>query len=85
MTLSPKVEKKVAPLAPLEIRTTQNVGLQVPLGHVMTELRSNVNQALVMDEKTGNVVLSAQGAVSGATADDSSMLDTTIAGISMFA
>ena len=80
--------EKVQKLSPIEIRTTQALGLQVPLGLVMTKLRTDSTQAIAMDEKAGVVVLTTQGAVSGTPADEScesSLLDTSIAGVSIFA
>lgn len=74
-------------LAPIEIRTSQSLGFQVPLGYVMTQLRTEATQAIAMDEKSGVVVLTNQGATPGQAAldaDESSLLDTTIAGVSMF-
>ena len=79
---------KTKTLAPIEIRTSQALGFQVPLGLVMTQLRTENTQAIVMDEKSGMVVLTNQGAVPGPAApdsDESSLLETTIAGVSMFA
>ena len=79
--------RKTKNLSPIEIRNTQALGFQVPLGLVMTHLRSESTQAIVVDEKSGIVVLTNQGAAPGQAvpdADESSLLETTIAGISIF-
>ena len=80
--------QKIQKMSPIEIRTTQSLGLQVPLGLVMTKLRTDATQAIAIDESAGVVVLTNQDAVSGPPASDSSensILDTTIAGVSIFA
>lgn len=84
---TPPKSPKSPKLAPIEIRTTQSLGFQVPLGLVMTRLRTDASQAIAMDEKAGVVVLTNQNATPGQAAsesDESSLLDTTIAGVSMF-
>ena len=85
-----KVQKspKNPKISPLEVRTTQSLGFQVPLGLVMTRLRTDPSQSIAMDEENGVVALTTQGAVSGVPADgsdESILLDTTIAGVSIFA
>lgn len=82
MTPPSSPELKNVKMAPLEIQTTAAVGIPVPIGVVMNQLRSNPNQAVVVDEAAGMVALVTK------TAEDaletSTLQDTTIAGVSIY-
>lgn len=79
---SPELSKTVK-MAPLEIQTTPAVGVPVPIGVVMNQLRSNPNQAVVVDEPTGAVALVTKN-VEKDVLEQSVMVETPIAGISTF-
>ena len=75
------------PLAPLEIRTNSELGLQVPIGLVLLKLRTDIAQAVVVDAARGVVTLSSSDVDSETTSsetDSSSLNDTTINGVSIF-
>ena len=79
---SPDMAKKVVKLAPLEIQTTQEIGIPVPIGPIINQVRANPNQAVVVDEPTGLVAL----VTKKSTLDvlEHSLQDTTIAGVSVY-
>ena len=73
-------------MAPLEIQTNQTIGIPIPVGVVMNQLRSNSNQAVVVDDKTGLVALVTKNTEleTYPNTDESILQDTTIAGISIY-
>ena len=79
---SPEAAKKVVKMAPLEIQTTQAIGIPIPIGVVMNELRTNPNQAVVVDEQTGMVALVTRSSES--ENQEQTLQDTTIAGVAAF-
>ena len=80
---SPEVTKKVVKIAPLEIQTTKEIGIPVPIGPIMTQMRSNPQQAVVVDEDTGMVALVTKNDSSDVL--EQTLQDTTIAGVSIYA
>ena len=83
---SPSKGPKI-PLAPLEIQTDANLGLQIPVGLVLLKLRTDIAQSVVVNAARGVVTLSSDDAASDATPtelDSSSVCDTTIAGVSIY-
>lgn len=79
---SPPVAKKVVKMAPLEIQTTPEIGIPVPIGPIMTQLRVNPNQAVVVDEQTGLVGLVTKSAEPDVL--EQTLQDTSIAGVSIY-
>ena len=82
MTPPSSPEPKTVKMAPLEIRTTPSMGIPVPIGAVMNQLRTNPNQAVVADEATGLVALVTKNVED--VLEQSTLLDTTVAGVSIF-
>ena len=60
--------------SPLVIQTTQQLGLQVPLGLIINETRTSADQALVFDEINGTVYLES----SSSTTNPESILETSL-------
>ena len=56
------------------IRTNQQMGLQVPLGLVINEMRTSTDQELVFDAENGTVYLES----SDSTNNPESVLETSI-------
>ena len=70
-------------MAPLEIQTTTTTGIPIPIGPVMNQIRTNPNQAVVIDEKTGLVALVTK-TVEKKVLEQSVLLNTTVAGVSVY-
>ena len=56
------------------IRTTQQLGLQVPLGLIINEMRTSTDQDLVFEAASGTVYLES----SGSTTSPESILETSV-------
>ena len=60
--------------SPLIIRTTQQMGLQVPLGLIVNEMRTSNDQDLVFEAASGTVYLES----SSSTTSPESLLETSV-------